>query len=221
MNRHKENSIWQPVKDFMRGSSILIGSCYADYFIHLPLKILQMTSYYKFAAKMIGPGRRVLDVGCGEGLGTWLLAKDCGKAKGIDVNKEAIEVAKRNWVDKRINFQNVDFLRMKNSHYDAIVSIDVVGHAFSKNTGAFLDKISACLTAHGIVVIGMPNIIFAKSFSSVTRSGRVNQCLGERVELGMKKYFKHVFVFGANDEVVHAGFLPMANYLIAVGCLKR
>ena len=37
----------------------------------------------------------------------------------------------------------------------------------------------------------------------------------------MKKYFHHVFLFGANDEVVHTGFLPMAHYLIAVGCRKR
>ena len=37
----------------------------------------------------------------------------------------------------------------------------------------------------------------------------------------MREHFDHVFMFGANDEVVHTGFLPMAHYLLAVGCKPR
>ena len=100
MKRNKENSVWQPVKDFMGNMSVLIGSHHTYHFMRSPRKILHMMSYYKFAAKMIGQKKNVLDVGCGEGLGTWLLAKECGKVKGVDLDKEAIDVAKTNWIDR-------------------------------------------------------------------------------------------------------------------------
>jgi hypothetical protein len=32
----------------------------------------------------------------------------------------------------------------------------------------------------------------------------------------MQRYFKHVFMFSMNDEVVHTGFFPMAHYLFAL-----
>ncbi|VFM95981.1 MAG: hypothetical protein BECKG1743D_GA0114223_101368 [Candidatus Kentron sp. G] len=37
----------------------------------------------------------------------------------------------------------------------------------------------------------------------------------------MRAHFSHVFLFAANDEVVHTGFMPMAHYYIAMGCRKR
>ena len=37
----------------------------------------------------------------------------------------------------------------------------------------------------------------------------------------MEAWFHTVFVFSMNDEVVHTGFFPMANYLLAVCSHKR
>ena len=33
----------------------------------------------------------------------------------------------------------------------------------------------------------------------------------------MENYFENVFMFSMNDEVVHTGFPPMANYIFGVG----
>jgi hypothetical protein len=49
----------------------------------------------------------------------------------------------------------------------------------------------------------------------------MNLYSGDRLREQLKRYFHQVFLFGANDEVVHTGYLPMAHYLIAVGCRKR
>jgi hypothetical protein len=32
----------------------------------------------------------------------------------------------------------------------------------------------------------------------------------------MQQYFDHVFMFSMNDEVVHTGYFPMAQYLFAL-----
>ena len=37
----------------------------------------------------------------------------------------------------------------------------------------------------------------------------------------MKIFFKHVFLFSMNDEVVHTGFEKMAHYLFVVCCAKK
>jgi 2-polyprenyl-3-methyl-5-hydroxy-6-metoxy-1,4-benzoquinol methylase len=217
----EKNSVWQPVKDFMGHKSVTIGNHHTYHFMHSPRKILHMMSYYKFAAKMIGPEKKVLDVGCGEGLGTWLLAKECGRVTGVDLDREAIDVAKKNWDDKKTKFLYKDFLKMRTEKYDAAVSFDVVEHILPGNAAKFFGKIADSLSAEGIVVIGTPNITSAKYASKVTKLGHVNLYSGERLEAELKKHFKFVFMFGANDEVIHTGYLPMAHYLIALACQKR
>jgi glycosyltransferase involved in cell wall biosynthesis len=37
----------------------------------------------------------------------------------------------------------------------------------------------------------------------------------------MERFFHNVFLFSMNDELVHTGFIPMAHYLIAIGCTRR
>jgi 2-polyprenyl-3-methyl-5-hydroxy-6-metoxy-1,4-benzoquinol methylase len=221
VKKHKGNSVWQPVKDFMGSKSVLIGSHHTFHFLNSPRKILHMMSYYKFAAKVIGGNKNVLDMGCGEGLGAWLLAKECGKVKGIDLDKDAIEVAKSNWKDPRISFKCANFLKTNNGVHDAVVSFDVVEHILPKNAGAFFKKIGSSLTNEGVVIVGTPNITSAQYASAVTKLGHVNLYSGERLEKELKEHFKFVFMFGANDEVVHTGYLPMAHYLIAVACHKK
>src|SRR5690349_584483 len=90
-----------------------LGQHVAYWLRKTPRRALHSMSYYKFAAKMLGrlgAGGRVLDIGCGEGLGTWLLAVECGRALGVDFDAAAIGVAKKNWTDPRIAFECADAL---------------------------------------------------------------------------------------------------------------
>lgn len=221
MKNKQERSRWEPVKDMMGKREVLIGQHLAHQFTKSPRRILHMMSYYKFAAKLIGKQKNVLDIGCGEGIGTWLLAVECGQANGIDTDSEAIGIGTNNWKDRRISFKCIDLFKMKKKNYDAVVNFDVIEHILPENTYRFFQKISDCLDHDGIAVIGTPNITSDQYASPITKAGHVNLYSGERLEEEMKKYFHHVFLFGANDEVVHTGFLPMAHYLIAVGCRKR
>lgn len=221
MKNKQERSRWEPVKDMMGDHEVSLGKHLSYQFYNSPRRILHMMSYYKFASKLIGKNKSVLDVGCGEGIGTWLLASECGKAKGIDMDQEAVKTGKNNWKDRRISFSSADFLKLKQKTFDAVVTFDVVEHILPENTSRFFRKISGCLGHDGIAVIGTPNITSDQYASPITKTGHVNLYSGERLEEDMKKYFHHVFLFGANDEVVHTGFLPMAHYLIAVGCRKR
>lgn len=216
-----KRSRWRPVKEIMGHHKVFLGQLLSYQLSNSPRRVLHSMSYYKFAAKMIGPGKQVLDVGCGEGLGTWLLAVECGQAKGIDIDRELIEVGETNWEGPRVSFKCADFLSVKEKQWDAVVSFDVIEHILPENAHRFFKKVTDCLVDNGITIIGTPNIASHQYASNITKAGHVNLYSGDRLEKEMRRYFSHVFMFGANDEVVHTGFLPMAHYLIAIGCKKR
>ena len=201
--------------------NINFGEYISYWFYKSPRRVLHSMSYYKFAASLIGPGKKVLDIGCGEGLGTWLLAQSCGYAEGFDLDEKAISKAKENFTDPRINFKYTDFLSVEPGKYDAVVNFDLIEHIRPENAGLFLKKIQDSLKDEGIALIGTPNITSDKYATEVSRAAHINLYSGERLEEKMLEYFNHVFMFGANDEVVHTGFLPMSHYLFALGCRKR
>jgi SAM-dependent methyltransferase len=202
-------------------SPVTLGRYVGYWFDRTPRRALYCASYYKFAARLIGRDCRVLDVGCSEGLGTWLLASECGSARGIDPDEAAVRVARENWRDPRIEFECGDFLDAPPGEYGAVVNFDVIEHIFPRHADDFLARIGDNLVDNGMAVVGTPSLEGQAYASEVSKAGHVNVYSGERLEAAMRRHFRHVFMFAANDEVVHTGFLPMAHYLIAVGCIKR
>lgn len=219
---NSEKSEWSKVTDMMDGrDTVAFGRHLSYWFDKTPRRALHYSSYYKFAAKMIGREKRVLDVGCSEGLGSWMLAKECGFAKGIDLDAEAVSIASTNWQEGCIEFECADFLTCRPEPYNAVVSFDVVEHILPDNVGGFFDCIAANLVHDGIAVIGTPSLEGQQYASEVSKAGHVNIYSYERLEQEMHRYFDHVFMFSANDEIIHTGFPRMAHYLIAVGCRKK
>jgi 2-polyprenyl-3-methyl-5-hydroxy-6-metoxy-1,4-benzoquinol methylase len=216
-------SNWTCVTELMGDKRPVVLGKYASYWFNkTPRRMLYSLSYYKFAAKLIGNEKRVLDVGCNEGLGTWVIAKECGFARGVDFDEEAIHTAQRNFDDPKIEFLSQDFLQVSPSAvWDAVISFDVIEHIFPENEPRFFEQLTANLKPEGLVVIGTPSLISQQFASEVSKKGHVNIYSPERLEKVMRDYFSFVFIFAANDEVVHTGYLPLAHYLIAVGCKKR
>ena len=218
MKETKSN--WSAVTDYMKqGKPIGFGRYVSYWFYKSPRRMLHSQSYYKFAAKLIGTGKSVLDVGCNEGLGTYLLAKECGQAKGIDFDAEAIRFAKENFSYENLTFSEDDILDAPPTiQYNAATSFDVIEHIYPQNASGFIEAMKQSIDPNGLVIIGTPSLISQQFASAIAKKGHVNIYSPERLEEEMKKHFRFVFMFAANDEVVHTGYLPLAHYLIAVGC---
>ncbi len=210
---------WSEVKKLFDSSSISFGKRVSNLFYHSPCHLLYSMAHYKFTAKMIGKGKSVLDVGCGEGLGTWMLAVECGNAMGIDIDNEAILKAVENWDDSRVRFRNTDFLDSDPEIFDAVITFDRIEHIRPEITVSFFKKIADCLLPGGITVIGTPNIDANRYSSPIAGEGHVNMYSAAKLEDEMSKYFSRVIMFGSNDEVIQTGSPEKSHYLIAVGYL--
>jgi 2-polyprenyl-3-methyl-5-hydroxy-6-metoxy-1,4-benzoquinol methylase len=212
----READRWREMKSFIGNDEITLGPYFSFILRKTPRRLLHLLSYYKFAAKMIGAGKRVLDVGCSEGLGTVLLAESAADCLGVDLDASAIAVANRTVGSERLRFAVMDVLAEDPGRFDAIVTLDVIEHIFAENEDAFVERLASMLDDHGVLIVGTPNITSDQYANEHTRKGHVNLFTAERLRELASRRFHNVFLFSANDELVHTGFSPMAHYLIAL-----
>jgi len=216
MEPSREAEQWREMKSFIGREEITLGPYFSFIVRKSPRRLLHLLSYYKFAAKMIGPGKRVLDVGCSEGFGTILLAEQAATCLGVDLDADAIAVANASVATESLRFEVMDVLATDAGRFDAVVTLDVIEHIFTENEDAFVARLAGFLEPHGVLVIGTPNITSDQYAGEHTRRGHVNLFSAERLrELGLR-HFHNVFLFSANDEIVHTGFTPLAHYLLAL-----
>lgn len=203
------------------GDDLKFGSHVCFWLRNSPRRLLHSMSYYRFGSELIGPNRRVLDVGCGEGLGTWLMAQRNGYAAGVDLDQDVIKTALENFSDPRVRFTCEDFFEAATASFDAVVNFDCIEHILPQNVDQFWRRVTEYLTPGGMAVIGTPSITSDAYANPATRAGHVNLYSGDRLEEEMSRYFRAVFLFCANDEMIHTGFRPMAHYYLAVGVGKK
>lgn len=220
-NTSEELKKWDQVKEFINTDNTVLGPYFSYQLHNTPRRILFSLSHYKFAAKLMGIGKNVLEVGCSEGLGTVLLGEFARKVIAIDIDAQAVAEAQRNFTSDKIEFRVGDFLKACLGEFDGLVSLDVIEHIYPENEELFLSAICRHLSTYGLCVIGTPNKMSEQYASEASKLGHVNVYTAERLRETMEKYFHQVLIFSANDEVIHTGFYPMSHYLLAVGICKK
>lgn len=213
---------WRAVKEALGEHSLQLGPYFANQALNSPRHLLFSLSRYKFAAKLlpIDSTVKVLELGCGEGLGTMMLAERGHTILGVDFDDDAVAHAQKTLTRPNVSFQQSDFLGKKFGVFDAVVSLDVIEHIAEPRDKVYVETITSNLSDEGFCVIGTPNDTATQYASKYSQIGHVNMFTAEKLYALLKPNFRNVFLFGMNDEVVHTGFYPMANYLLAVGCGK-
>ena len=217
----RERAAWRRVEDLLGNDRLLLGDHWSYNLADDPKRLAFVLSRYKFAARLIGRNRKVLELGCSEGLAGVILAEFAEHYTGVDSDHEAIVSARRNWDPARFTFHEDDFLGKSYGQFDAVVSMDVVEHIEPAFEQQFFLALWQNLTPSGIGIIGTPNLTSSPYASPVSLANHINLFDAARFRSTLTRYFERVFIFGMNDEVVHTGFLPMAHFLIGVGCCKR
>lgn len=184
-----------------------------------PRRLLFVLSRYKFVAKMLSGMKRVLEIGCGDGWPTRIVLQEVKSLHCIDIDSVFIEDLKEKKVDPKWVFTSEVHDMLKGPVtpvFDAAYSLDVLEHIQQKDERRFMENLLASLSNNGVAIIGMPSRESQQYASPLSKIGHVNCKTASALRKLLADYFEHVFIFSMSDEVVHTGYYPMAQYLLAL-----
>jgi len=112
---------------------------------------------YHFVAPLVA-GRDVLDIACGEGYGSALMARHAARVTGGDISPTAIAHARTHYAGRaNLDFREADCaaLPFADGSFDVVVSFETLEHIEAQE--AFLGEIRRVLRPGGFVAISCPN----------------------------------------------------------------
>lgn len=183
-----------------------------------PKRLGFVLARYKFVAKMLSGKRDVLEVGCADAFASrivrqevaHLTVSDFDPVFISDVNLRAdpawpLEGCVHNFVERPMDRK-----------FDAAYSVDVLEHIELADEGRFLGNLVQSLQRDAVCIVGTPSLESQVYASEGSKAGHVNCKTSEQLKETMARYFQNVFMFGMNDEMLHAGYPRMCHYLFAV-----
>ena len=138
---------------------------------------------YLFAANILKDSKRVLDVACADGYGSYILSKNADKVYGMDRNDSYLKIAEEKYNADNIVYKQIDFdSEQITGKYDGIVCFETLEHL--KYPEGFLKKLYNVLEDNGTIILSIPNSIY------------------EELENGKNKDSYHLHVFTYNS-IIH------------------
>jgi hypothetical protein len=167
-----------------------------------PKHVLFVLARYKFVAKMFSGKGRVLEVGAGDGFASELVRREVQELVCTDAEPISEKVRKH------------DIMGGALPGFDCAFALDVYEHISPSRAPLFLANMS---NSAPVVMIGTPSLESQVYASPQSKAGHVNCRTQAQLRTSMGVWFRHVFMFGQNDEIVHTGFPSMCHYLWALG----
>jgi len=113
-----------------------------------------LVAYEWIAARV--EGLRVLDMACGEGYGSDLLARSAAEVVGIDANPEAFEHARLRYRRANLSFVR-DLVETFSEPADSVVFLQTIEHV--QNAMPVLEHFRSLVGAAGTVFVSTPNVL--------------------------------------------------------------
>jgi SAM-dependent methyltransferase len=151
---------------------------------------------YHFATRWVR-GKRVLDVACGEGYGSALLARHAAHVVGADLSDAAIAHAKRAYA----GLANVEFacapctrLPIADASIEVAVSFETIEHILEQE--AFLEELARVMKPDAILILSCPNKFAYSDKRGFVNEFHVKELYRDELSALLGKRFPHSFWYG-------------------------
>jgi len=144
--------------------------------------------------KVAATGKTVLDIGCGEGYGSGILAEVAHNVVAIDINEQAIERACQKYRRPNLEFAVMDscHLSFPRSSFDLVCSFEVIEHVGKPEQ--YVSQIRRVLKEEGVFYMSTPNKD-RYPLAGLNPFHKKEFVLKELYDL-LEPEFKHVDIFG-------------------------
>jgi len=134
--------------------------------------------------------KKVLDIACGSGLGSFLLAHKANEVVGVDINDEAIEFAQIRYKLNNLSFKLSDALAygFPPEYFDVVISALTIEQIEAGRHKDFLSKLKLTLKDSGVIILAVTNRKITTPLWFIKAGNPFNQ--NEFVKSSLKKLIK-------------------------------
>jgi ubiquinone/menaquinone biosynthesis C-methylase UbiE len=150
---------------------------------------------YHFAAGWVA-GKRVLDIACGEGYGSALLARSAAEVTGVDISAAAIAHARRSYADvAHLKFVegSCTAIPLADGSVDMAVSFETIEHITGQE--AFIAELARVLAPGGVLLLSSPDKAEYSDRRGYRNEFHVRELYREELEKLVAARFPHLAWF--------------------------
>src|SRR5947199_354237 len=141
-------------------------------------------------AAALADGKRVLDIACGEGYGSNLLAATAAQVIGVDIASEVIAHARQAYQKENLIFREGSCLNIpiEDHSIDLVVSFETIEHI--DEPLAFLQELKRVLAVDGALIMSSPDKAEYTDRTGATNPFHKRELYHEEFLLLLKQHFK-------------------------------
>ncbi|NGX28412.1 MAG: hypothetical protein K940chlam1_00591 [Candidatus Anoxychlamydiales bacterium] len=204
-----EYSFWNATQNLMSKDLLKFDSSFLEHLASKENDLVDQLCKYKFAAKMAHKNANILEINCGHGFGSPIIAEMAKNYVGIDSNTDLIGLAKENFKGKKFTFsKDID----NKALFDVIINLNSF-QALDSIVNFENNYIENHLTNNGIFILGISNNTDKNDLSHI-------QNLQNFIVKKMQKSFQFVLKFHSVNNFVYSGLTTKAEYLFLI-CFEK
>lgn len=146
---------------------------------------------YLFSGALVR-GKQVVDIACGEGYGSFILAQEAESVLGVDISESTVTHAQGLYQRENLKYQVGSCLKIPAADHsvDVVISFETIEHIHEHED--FLNEIQRVLRPGGVLCMSTPD----KDISDEDNEFHVRELTRAQFESLLGKVFPHVSLYG-------------------------
>ena len=174
--------------------------------VHGNIELEHMHRY--LLASQIAMGKDILDIACGEGYGTALLAGKAKNITGVDISAETINHARKKYAKENINFMvgSCTEIPLPDKSIDLVVSFETIEHL--EEHDLMMKEIKRVMRSNGVLLISSPDKYYYSVEPGYHNPFHKKELYQHEFRQLIEEYFKNTLYF---EQRVIYGSMVLSN----------
>jgi 2-polyprenyl-3-methyl-5-hydroxy-6-metoxy-1,4-benzoquinol methylase len=151
---------------------------------------------YHEALKLVNGSSEVMDIACGTGFGSFLIAEKAKSVVGCDISEEAIQYCNHHFKKSNLRFRVEDGTQLSfpSASFDIVISFETIEHTTQFHH--MLGEFKRVLKNGGTAIISTPNFPVNSPSGKVTNPYHTQEFTYEELQQILHSHFSGVSIFG-------------------------